>query len=183
MEGAIVTTDAMGVKKTLPGPLSSRAPIMSWPSKTTMRRCMVRCNCFSTTSRPIRLTTSPLSIIPPSTPLTSPGNAPLLAHIGYRVLRRKELVSPDCQYWSCRVTRRSRGDVSIEPRYFLTSLACDAVRFAQAVREHWGVENALHWSSRSAFVKTIVAFAKTMAHKIWRPAPYGAESIATRIRP
>lgn len=37
------------------------------------------------------------------------------------------------------------GEVSIEQRYFLTSLACDAVRFAQAVREHWGVENALHW--------------------------------------
>jgi predicted transposase YbfD/YdcC len=37
------------------------------------------------------------------------------------------------------------GEVSIEQRYFLTSLSCDAVRFAQAVREHWGVENSLHW--------------------------------------
>jgi predicted transposase YbfD/YdcC len=37
------------------------------------------------------------------------------------------------------------GAVSIEQRYFLTSLPCDAVRFAQAVRQHWGVENALHW--------------------------------------
>jgi predicted transposase YbfD/YdcC len=27
----------------------------------------------------------------------------------------------------------------------LTSLPSDAVRFGQAVREHWGVENALHW--------------------------------------
>ena len=35
--------------------------------------------------------------------------------------------------------------VSIEQRLFLTSLPCDAVQFAQAVRQHWGVENALHW--------------------------------------
>ena len=37
------------------------------------------------------------------------------------------------------------GAVSIEQRYFLTSLPSDAVRFAHAVRHHWGVENALHW--------------------------------------
>jgi predicted transposase YbfD/YdcC len=41
--------------------------------------------------------------------------------------------------------REVRGEVSIEQRFFLTSLPCDAVRFAQAVREHWGVDNALHW--------------------------------------
>lgn len=41
--------------------------------------------------------------------------------------------------------REVGGAVSIEQRYFLTSLPCDAVRFAQAVRQHWGVENALHW--------------------------------------
>jgi len=37
------------------------------------------------------------------------------------------------------------GAVSSEQRFVLTSLPCDAVRFAHAVREHWGVENALHW--------------------------------------
>jgi len=41
--------------------------------------------------------------------------------------------------------REVGGTVAIEQRYFLTSLPCDAVRFAQAVRQHWGVENALHW--------------------------------------
>jgi predicted transposase YbfD/YdcC len=41
--------------------------------------------------------------------------------------------------------REVGGAVSIEPRFFLTSLPCDAVRFAHAVRQHWGVENALHW--------------------------------------
>jgi predicted transposase YbfD/YdcC len=37
------------------------------------------------------------------------------------------------------------GEVSIAQRFFLTSLPCEAVRVAQAVRAHWGVENALHW--------------------------------------
>ena len=35
--------------------------------------------------------------------------------------------------------------VEIEMRYFLTSLPADGVRFAQAVRQHWGIENSLHW--------------------------------------
>jgi predicted transposase YbfD/YdcC len=41
--------------------------------------------------------------------------------------------------------REVGGKVAIEQRVFLTSLPCDAVRFAQAVRDHWGVANALHW--------------------------------------
>jgi predicted transposase YbfD/YdcC len=41
--------------------------------------------------------------------------------------------------------REVGGKVSIEQRFFLTSLPSDAVRFGQAVREHWGVENSLHW--------------------------------------
>jgi len=41
--------------------------------------------------------------------------------------------------------RRARGDrVQIDTRDFLTSLPVHAVRFAHAVRQHWGVENALH---------------------------------------
>ena len=40
--------------------------------------------------------------------------------------------------------REVGGAVAIEPRLFLTALSCNAVRFAQAVREHWGVEHALH---------------------------------------
>jgi predicted transposase YbfD/YdcC len=40
--------------------------------------------------------------------------------------------------------RDVRGEVSIEQRLFLTSLPGDAVRFAQAVRAHWGVDHALH---------------------------------------
>jgi predicted transposase YbfD/YdcC len=38
------------------------------------------------------------------------------------------------------------GEESIEVRYYLSSLPVDAERFARAVRGHWSVENACHWS-------------------------------------
>ena len=34
---------------------------------------------------------------------------------------------------------------TVERRYYLSSLAVDAEKFARAVRGHWGVENSLHW--------------------------------------
>jgi len=34
---------------------------------------------------------------------------------------------------------------TLERRYFINSIAADAERFAHAVREHWGIENRLHW--------------------------------------
>ena len=34
---------------------------------------------------------------------------------------------------------------SIERRYFINSIKPSAKIFAKAVREHWGVENPLHW--------------------------------------
>ena len=40
--------------------------------------------------------------------------------------------------------RHSGGRVSMERRYFITSLG-DVKLFQQAVRSHWGIENGLHW--------------------------------------
>ena len=43
--------------------------------------------------------------------------------------------------------RRLKGQpATTERRYYLTSLAGDVERFAQASRGHWGIENQLHWS-------------------------------------
>jgi predicted transposase YbfD/YdcC len=41
--------------------------------------------------------------------------------------------------------RHIDGRISIETQYYLTSLAAQAARFAEAVRAHWGIENRLHW--------------------------------------
>lgn len=42
--------------------------------------------------------------------------------------------------------RKIKGKSTIERRYYLSSLPLNAQRFGLAVRSHWGVENALHWS-------------------------------------
>lgn len=34
---------------------------------------------------------------------------------------------------------------TVERRYYINSIGAEAKRFAHAVREHWGVENRLHW--------------------------------------
>jgi predicted transposase YbfD/YdcC len=49
-------------------------------------------------------------------------------------------------------SRREIGEiVQTDARYFLTSLPAQAVPFAQAIRQHWGVENALHWVLEVSF--------------------------------
>ncbi len=40
---------------------------------------------------------------------------------------------------------------TIERRYYLSSLKADAKEFARAVREHWSIENQLHWSLDVSF--------------------------------
>lgn len=41
--------------------------------------------------------------------------------------------------------RRVNGKVSIERRYYLSSLEQDAVVMNAAIRTHWAIENGLHW--------------------------------------
>jgi len=47
--------------------------------------------------------------------------------------------------------RQINGQVTVELRYYLSSLEPDAKRAGQAVRAHWGVENSLHWMLDVAF--------------------------------
>jgi predicted transposase YbfD/YdcC len=43
------------------------------------------------------------------------------------------------------------GHISLETRYYISSLPSDAKRFAAAARGHWAVENSLHWCLDIAF--------------------------------
>lgn len=43
-------------------------------------------------------------------------------------------------------TRDINGQVSCERRFFISSLPANARQIAQAVRAHWVIENALHWT-------------------------------------
>jgi predicted transposase YbfD/YdcC len=42
-------------------------------------------------------------------------------------------------------TRRQGQESTVEYRYYLTRLAPEAQRLGQAIRQHWEVENRLHW--------------------------------------
>lgn len=41
--------------------------------------------------------------------------------------------------------RETAGNVSVEKRYYISSLAPDSHQLAHAIRSHWEVENRLHW--------------------------------------
>ena len=47
--------------------------------------------------------------------------------------------------------RHLKEKVTLEQRYYLTSLPNDVQQFAQAVRAHWGIENCVHWVLDVAF--------------------------------
>jgi len=42
-------------------------------------------------------------------------------------------------------TRNIQGKISIEKRYYISSLSANARQIANAVQQHWGIENKLHW--------------------------------------
>ena len=46
---------------------------------------------------------------------------------------------------------KTTGETKIERRCFISSLAARAEPFARAVRQHWGIENGLHWCLDVAF--------------------------------
>ena len=49
--------------------------------------------------------------------------------------------------------RTAGGKTTTERRYFLSSLPADAKQTLAAVREHWGIENSLHWVLDVAFAE------------------------------
>ncbi|HEU0064837.1 MAG TPA: ISAs1 family transposase [Flavisolibacter sp.] len=42
-------------------------------------------------------------------------------------------------------TNKTTGEMQKEVRYYISSLQADAKKFNEAIREHWGIENNLHW--------------------------------------
>ncbi len=50
-----------------------------------------------------------------------------------------------------RSERRVGGKTTIKDRYFIASIESDAQRALSGVREHWGIENKLHWVLDIAF--------------------------------
>ena len=47
--------------------------------------------------------------------------------------------------------RTANGKTKIETRYFISSLPNNAKLLADSIRQHWGIENSLHWVLDVAF--------------------------------
>lgn len=46
----------------------------------------------------------------------------------------------------------STGETSIEDRYYITSLKAEQIdRIAASIRDHWSIENQLHWQQDVTF--------------------------------
>ena len=43
-------------------------------------------------------------------------------------------------------TRDINGKISVERRFFISSVPPDAARIAKAIRAHWAIENSVHWT-------------------------------------
>lgn len=56
-----------------------------------------------------------------------------------------------CSIVRVEATRQTTDETSTSVRYFISSLGNDAVRALGAIREHWGIENRLHWVLDIAF--------------------------------
>ena len=61
-------------------------------------------------------------------------------------------------------TETSKGETT-DVRYFISSLPCDAERFARSVRAHWGVENSLHWTLDVVFQEDLSRIRKGHARE------------------
>ena len=53
---------------------------------------------------------------------------------------------PDLKSFAVIASERTiKGKMTLEHRFYISSLPADAVRLNRAVRQHWRVENSLHW--------------------------------------
>ena len=49
------------------------------------------------------------------------------------------------------MVRYLKGGCSYEKSYYISSIECDAEKFGDSVRSHWGIENSVHWVLDIAF--------------------------------
>jgi predicted transposase YbfD/YdcC len=84
------------------------------------------------------------------------------------------------------------GKESTEIRYFISSLAMGVKQFARAVRGHWGIENACHWSLdftyredesriRDEHLRENFAWLNRFTHSLLKQHP-GKESLVMKRR-
>ena len=68
---------------------------------------------------------------------------------------------------------KATGASEREVRYYITSLKPDAARLNAAIRQHWGIENKLHWVLDVGFGEDLSRKrAGRAAQKLFHPHPH-----------
>ena len=60
---------------------------------------------------------------------------------------------------------KATGKIEREIRYYITSLKPDAARLNSVIRQHWGIENKLHWVLDVGFGEDLDRNAQAMRRK------------------
>jgi predicted transposase YbfD/YdcC len=68
-------------------------------------------------------------------------------------LRQKDLWKDLQVIGMCVSERKSGGETTIEARYFIGSKKASAQSYGQALRNHWRIENTLHWQLDVSFAE------------------------------
>jgi predicted transposase YbfD/YdcC len=150
LEGCIVTLDAMGCQKSVAAKVREGGADYVLAVKGNQEKLHMQVSTYFEE-------------------LTKGGTEPDLEVQGKQQRGRREVrrcwVADDLEDWlegrqSWRDIRsvaaveleRTEGEkITVETRYFISSLGADAPRIAHAVRAHWGIENSLHWVLDVAF--------------------------------
>jgi hypothetical protein len=70
----------------------------------------------------------------------------------------------------CYSERTANGKTSTEVRYFIGSRRLSAKRYGTALRNHWGIENNLHWQLDMTFDEDASVSGINTCTKLQRPA-------------
>ena len=78
---------------------------------------------------------------------------------------------------------KATGKTEREIRYYITSLKPDAARLNAAIRQHWGIENKLHWVLMSASARTSAANAPDTPRRTIPSSRASPSTCSNRTKP
>ena len=146
IQGAVVTIDAMGCQKEVARKIIDKQADYILALKAIRARCMRTSSCLQPNRSSAASPTATMTCTEPSTASTAASrtrSAHVLSDIGWLAVRHDwpRLAS----IFMVDSLREINGKSQSETRFYITSLSASAADVAACVRDHWAVENSLHW--------------------------------------
>ena len=152
LEGATVTTDAMGCQTAIATQIVEQGADYVLALKDNHEKLHDRVpRAFADADRAAGTTLPLADLVPHTTHDKGHGRREqrrcrAIGDPAYRAYIDPDHAWPALQSVVCiESTRRIGEAVSLEARHYLSSLPADATALSAAIRSHWGIENRLHW--------------------------------------